>query len=210
MSLYILLHPLTFSVVLSDPEQTIPTEDSEIVNIIDKGKGKEIERGRTLKRSPRIANPLATAESRLRVSDVAIELDGRPIQKRAGRSNTFHEDPPDLCAILDDNVLEPCPHTSIYSTVSEVLNSSPADALQANSINPINTKFVFQRKMPPMVCQFPPLLLCSANVNGSAQYPAFLRSSHLMHCQTSAISNTWLLNRLLRSGQLVKHQLTAH
>lgn len=67
-------------------------------------------------------NPIARAESRSRENSGAIEIDGRPIQKRISRSSTFFDDPSDPCAILEDNLLEPCPHLPICHSVSEVLN----------------------------------------------------------------------------------------
>ena len=74
------------------------------------------------KKSPRYPNPLADAESRRR--NTANELDGCPILKRPSQRSTFSEDLSDPCAILDDKVLEPCPHISTCSSFSEVLNSS--------------------------------------------------------------------------------------
>jgi len=82
MSLYVLLHPFGVASGTAESEHTIPTEGSEIANIIDKGKGREIEHRRTLNRSPRIANPLATAESRLRVGDVSPHLGWRGREAR--------------------------------------------------------------------------------------------------------------------------------
>ncbi|TAQ83945.1 hypothetical protein B7494_g7730 [Chlorociboria aeruginascens] len=89
--------------------------------VVDKGKGKERVRGRELERGTRFQNPLDKAESRNRKNDAAIELDVQPIEKRS-RSSTFFEDPSDPCAVLDDNLLEPCPHAPICSSVSEVLD----------------------------------------------------------------------------------------
>lgn len=95
--------------------------------VIDKGKGKDVDRGRSLERGPRFPNPLARAESRIRRDDSAIELDARSLGKRLSRSSTFFEDPYDPCAALEDDLLEPCPRLSICSSLSDVLNS-PADA----------------------------------------------------------------------------------
>jgi len=100
----------------------LPTPRDEI-KLVDKGKGRDAERGRTLRRCPRFGNPLAKAESRDRRSDAAIEVDARPLGKRLRRSSTFHDDPSDHCAILDDNLLEPCPHLPICPPVSEVLDT---------------------------------------------------------------------------------------
>jgi hypothetical protein len=90
-------------------------------------KGKEVDRGRTIERRHRYTNPLAQAESRSRRNEPAIEVDVRPIeQRKLSRSRTFSnfEDPTDPCAILEDNMMEPCPHASFCSTVSEVLNTT--------------------------------------------------------------------------------------
>jgi hypothetical protein len=87
-----------------------------------KGKGKAIERGRSQDRQPRYSNPLERAESRGRRNDPAIEINVRPIGKRTSRrSSTFFEDPNDPRAVLEDNLLEPCPHLPICNSVSEVL-----------------------------------------------------------------------------------------
>lgn len=98
-----------------------------MTRFIDKGKGKEVDRGRTLDRGPRFANPLAKAESRSRKNDPTIELDVQPIEKRQlSRSSTFSnfEDPSDPCAVLEDSLLEPCPRLPIRNSVTEVLSTS--------------------------------------------------------------------------------------
>lgn len=119
------------------PETTVPSNNSNTSSAqlnnesaVDKGKDKEVERGRTVERRPMYANPLAKAESRLRMNDAAIEVDVRPIEKRTlSRSSTFShfDDPTDPCAVLEDDLLEPCPHVPVCSTVYEVLNT-PLDA----------------------------------------------------------------------------------
>jgi hypothetical protein len=94
---------------------------------VDKGKGKEADRGRTQERGPRYSNPLAMAESRPRKNDATIELDVQLIEKRQlSRSNTISnfDDANDPCAFLEDNLLEPCPRGSICNSVSEVLSAS--------------------------------------------------------------------------------------
>lgn len=82
----------------------------------------EEERGRSTDRGPRYANPLARAESRAARAEAVIELNPAPIGKRISRSSTFFEDPTHTSAILDDNLLEPCPHSLPCANVSEVLN----------------------------------------------------------------------------------------
>ncbi|TVY36733.1 hypothetical protein LOCC1_G006417 [Lachnellula occidentalis] len=121
--------PLTISmnitgmIPIAEPESIFSSTDSTGVKFIDKGKGIEVQRGRTLERHPRLLNPLAGAESRIRKHDAAIEVDTLPISKRIKRSSTFHHNPMDPCAILDDNLLEPCPHARLCTTVSEVLDA---------------------------------------------------------------------------------------
>ncbi|EDN97954.1 hypothetical protein SS1G_12810 [Sclerotinia sclerotiorum 1980 UF-70] len=90
-------------------------------------KGKEVERGRTLERSPRYSNPLAKAESRPQRNKTTIEVDGRSIRTR-DRSQTLHENPNDPCAIFDDQVLEPLIGIAQQDSFSEVLSghASPA------------------------------------------------------------------------------------
>lgn len=73
-------------------------------------------------------NPLERAESRTRRNDAAIVVDTKfmaPMGKRAlSRRSTFHEDPNDFKAVLEDRLLEPCPHIPVCDNVSEVLGSS--------------------------------------------------------------------------------------
>lgn len=53
----------------------------------------------------------------------AANVGSTPIEKRAlSRSNTFFDDPSDPRAILDDDLLEPCPHSPICDSMSEVLS----------------------------------------------------------------------------------------
>jgi hypothetical protein len=108
-----------------------------------KGSGKDVERGRTLERGPRFSNPLSRAESRIRHNDAAIEINVLPIEKRINRSSTFYEDPTETSAVLEDNLLEPCPHVPICSNVSEVLNTPsntrvPTGALSINCNSPFD------------------------------------------------------------------------
>jgi hypothetical protein len=109
-----------------DLESTVERIDDiprgETMTTVDKGKGKDFDRGRALERGSRYPNPLAKAESRPRKNEPTIELDVRPIEKRQfNRSSTFFEDPNDPCAVLEDDLLEPCPHIPICYSVSEVL-----------------------------------------------------------------------------------------
>jgi hypothetical protein len=97
------------------------------------------ERGRALEQGPRYPNPLARAESRNR-GEAAIELDARPILKRPSRSSTFFENPSDPHALLDDQILEPCPHVSMFSSLPELLRCSdaqPSPRLRAKTTSDI-------------------------------------------------------------------------
>ncbi|TVY33751.1 hypothetical protein LSUB1_G006574 [Lachnellula subtilissima] len=114
---------ITGMIPVAEPGSIFSSTDSSAVKFVDKGKGIELQRGRTLERHPRSVNPLAGAESRIRKHDAAIEVDTAPISKRIKRSSTFHDNPLDPCAILDDNLLEPCPHARLCTTVSEVLDA---------------------------------------------------------------------------------------
>jgi hypothetical protein len=105
--------------------EDIPEDNT--TKTIDKGKGKDVDRGRTLERGPRYPNPLAKAESKPRKNGPTIELEVQPIEKRQlSRSSTFSkfEDLNDPCAVLEDNFLEPCPHIPFRNSVSEVLSAS--------------------------------------------------------------------------------------
>lgn len=79
-------------------------------------------RGRSLARSPRSADPFSRSINRHLSS--AIEVKATSMGKRISRSSTFHDYPTSSFALLDDNVLEPCPHISQCATVSEVLTST--------------------------------------------------------------------------------------
>jgi hypothetical protein len=116
----------TASCQFTEESEAISSTDWSVASkskVIDKDRGKDVERGRTLEKVPRYPNPLTGAESRRR--NTTIELDGRPILKRPSRSSTFFKDPSDPCAMLDDKMLEPCPHISTCSSFPEVLNSPP-------------------------------------------------------------------------------------
>jgi len=121
-------HPRTFVQPLeSTVERIDDAPASEATHTVDKGKSPDVGRGRTLDRGPRYPNPLAKAESRRRKNDPTIELNVQPIEKRQlSRSSTFSnfEDPNDLCAAFEDDLLEPCPHLEIRNSVSEVLSNS--------------------------------------------------------------------------------------
>lgn len=82
-----------------------------------------MERGRTIKRTPRVKSPLDRAESRRRKHDATLELDVHHIQPRLSRSSTLYEDPTDPCAALEDQLLEPCPQDSLSNSVSEIMES---------------------------------------------------------------------------------------
>ncbi|QSZ35252.1 hypothetical protein DSL72_008121 [Monilinia vaccinii-corymbosi] len=97
-------------------------------------KGKEVERGRTLERSPRYPNPLEKAESRPKRNKTTIEVDGRPIRTR-DRSHTLHDDPNDPCAILDDQLLEPLRDALQQDSFSEVLSGHQSPASLNGSLD---------------------------------------------------------------------------
>lgn len=120
-----------------EPGGQFSTTVSETVNFVNKGK--ESQRGRTVERCPRTLNPLERAESRIRKKDVAIEVDTVSMGKRFSRSSTFHEDPEDPCAILDDDLLEPCPHVPLCPTVEEVLNTPLSTASVGTSISRVSS-----------------------------------------------------------------------
>ena len=128
--------------------QNVVPSDSEhefsACTIVDKGKEKDVERGRTYERGPRYPNPLERAASRGRRNDPAIGVDVRPMEKRSvSRSTPFFEDPSDPCAAFEDSLLEPCPHVPICSLVSEVLET-PVDITNApNEILLLSTRSSF-------------------------------------------------------------------
>ncbi|RDW64204.1 hypothetical protein BP5796_10706 [Coleophoma crateriformis] len=110
--------------------------------------GKQVLRGRTMERGPRLEDPLARATSRTKIQDASIEVDMRPIQKRFSRSSTLFEDPTDPRAILEDTLLEPLPNESLRSSMSSVsarlqssvsLPESPATSPVFSSILRANT-----------------------------------------------------------------------
>jgi hypothetical protein len=104
------------------PSASIPHISASVNRSEVDGKGEiEIfERGRSLARSPRPSNPLSRAHSRVRLHDASIELNAQPIEKRLSRSSTFYDDPSDTCAVLDDDILEPCPHVPLCSVAERM------------------------------------------------------------------------------------------
>ncbi len=79
-------------------------------------------RGRSLIRKDRVPNPFSRASSRNRMSDAAIEVNVRFMEPRLRRSSTFHDDPEDIPARLEDRLIEPLPRGSINTSFYEVLN----------------------------------------------------------------------------------------
>ena len=123
-----------------------------------------------MEQGPRYENPLARAESRACRADTVMELNSTPIGKRISRSSTFFEDPTDPSVVLDDNLLEPCPHILPCANVSEVLSDSPADPSDSLFVDPdhvsINAKSV--HSPPPSSLENSPL---------TPHQPCYLRSS---------------------------------
>ncbi|KAI9640789.1 hypothetical protein NHQ30_010629 [Ciborinia camelliae] len=124
--------------VVDSPYPFNPWELPQLDRVLDKqgrrDKGKEVERGRTLERSPRYPNPLERAESRPKRNKTTIEVDGRPIRTR-DRSHTLHENPDDLCAIFDDQILEPLRDVHQRDSFSEVLSGHESPASLNGSID---------------------------------------------------------------------------
>jgi hypothetical protein len=105
------------------------------ITVVDKSEDNDVRRGRTVQRISKHPNPLAKAESRPRFkNDAAIEVDMREIRKRThsrASSLSHFNDPTDPYAVLEDNLLEPCPHLPLCSTVTEVLDT-PLSSTAAN------------------------------------------------------------------------------
>jgi len=97
---------------------------SILMKVVDKEKGEETERGRPLARTPRQSNPLSRAGSRSYQNDTTIDVSIRSIAQRVSRSSTFFDDPTDPYAILEDDMLEPCPTPPIGESVSDMLKAS--------------------------------------------------------------------------------------
>ena len=153
-----------------EPEEAASPEEQDKINEVDKSKGEEVERGRTLERGLRFPNPLARAESRLRNDDAAIEVNVRPIQKRIRRSGTFYEDPTEASAVLEDNLLEPCPHIPLCSNVSEVLNTPSNSRAATGAFSPY-AKSSFDISSRPILEQ-PALALKTVFSDCRQLYPA--------------------------------------
>jgi hypothetical protein len=159
---------------IAEPEPIFSTKVSK-VKFIEKGKGKEVQRGGTSERCPRLLNPLERAESRIRRNDAAIEVDALPIGKRISRSSTFHDDPSDPCAILDDNLLEPCPHMPLCTTVSEVLDTPLNTASIATGLSRFSTKHSSdtQTTSPPIHQPAPALTIVFSDCQPLYPAPTF-------------------------------------
>lgn len=87
-------------------------------------------RGRSILRTDRVPNPFSRASSRNRQKDATIEVNVRFMEPRLSRSSTFHDDPTEPMAILDDNLLEPLPTGSICASVNDVLSLEDTPAVQ--------------------------------------------------------------------------------
>jgi hypothetical protein len=130
---------------------SLPQRTGRIM-VTDVDKEDEPERGRALERGPRISDPLARAESRFRLSNATLDVDTQAIRRRVSRSSTFHDDPSARPAILDDNLLEPCPHEPLCQTLSEVLNSPISSESFSASISRSNSDFIIRQAslVPPI------------------------------------------------------------
>jgi hypothetical protein len=129
----------------------LPQSNGRIM-VTEVDKEEDSERGRTLERGPRISDPLARADSRFRLSNATLDVDTQAIKRRVSRSSTFHDDPSARPAILDDDLLEPCPHEPLCQTLSEVLNTPISSASFSASVSRSNTDFLNRQAslVPPI------------------------------------------------------------
>jgi hypothetical protein len=136
----------------------LPQSNGRIM-VTEVDKEEDSERGRTLERGPRISDPLARADSRFRLSNATLDVDTQAIKRRVSRSSTFHDDPSARPAILDDDLLEPCPHEPLCQTLSEVLNTPISSASFSASVSRSNTDFLNRQAslVPPMTAAVPSL-----------------------------------------------------
>lgn len=71
-----------------------------------------------------------------KVSQSTADIEEITLPKRKfSRSSTFFDNPNDPCALLDDNLLEPCPHAPFRSSVSEVLNGKTRKRNKTTSVH---------------------------------------------------------------------------
>ncbi|KAF4626135.1 hypothetical protein G7Y89_g12026 [Cudoniella acicularis] len=163
----------------------------------DKAVTIDFQRGRSLEKQSRFANPLERAESRQRRDDAAIEIDARYLGKRVSRSSTFHDNPLDPCAILDDNLLEPCPHDPVCNSVSEVLNTPVSAGSIANSISRTNSSVLDSSRQALIAPSIPALTTvfsdCRPLYPAPSSNPTSLPDiNHLEYLAIKSSSRVWL------------------
>ncbi|TVY75732.1 hypothetical protein LSUE1_G005212 [Lachnellula suecica] len=201
-----LISRMTGLALVDEPESEFPRTISDGVPRIDKGKGKQIDRGRTWERVPRFVNPLAGAESRSRRDDAAIEVDARPIGKRISRSSTFHDDPTDPCAILDDNLLEPCPHAPVCPTLSEVLGTPLRTASIASGLSRADTSASSHTSSgwsAPLLATLTTAFSACQSLNPAGTFTTDqFQSSHLDYLAIKSSSPIWTSRQTSFASQL--------
>lgn len=131
---------------VSSPDNHALYDPPSNITVVDKGEDSDARRGRTIQRVSKRPDPLAKAESRPRFkNDAAIEVDMREIRKRthSRASSLSHSDgPTDPYAVLEDNVLEPCPSLPVCNAVTEVLDT-PLRSIAANKRPRLSTDDTF-------------------------------------------------------------------
>lgn len=166
---------------------------SNNVRVINKSQSGDIARGRTMHRISKYPNPLARAESRPRFQrDTAIEVDMRPIKEHVNRrscSLSRFSNPVDICAILDNNLLEPC-HEVRVNAVAEVLTGSP-NAVATSTTESLHASVSLGAQLPAEILQQIYCLLSPVDFNSARHICRawFIRSLEIS-----------ILNVMLRRG----------
>lgn len=109
------------------------------------------QRGRALRRTRRVPNPLSRAESRNRANDASIEVNVRFMKKSPTRRSAFYKGRSSSLGELEDIVLEPLTPGQMCASVNEILESggAPVPATRKPSMRSTSDQYIIRSKKIP-------------------------------------------------------------
>lgn len=109
------------------------------------------QRGRDLRRTRRVPNPLSRAESRNRANDASIEVNVRFMKKSPTRRGAFYKGRSSSLGELEDIVLEPLAPGQMCASVNEILESggTPVPTTRKPSVRSTSDQYSIRSKKIP-------------------------------------------------------------
>lgn len=110
------------------------------------------QRGRALRRTRRVPNPLSRAESRNRANDASIEVNVRFMKKSPTRRSAFYKGRSSSLGELEDIVLEPLAPGRMCASVNEILENggAPVLATRKPSVRSTSDQYSIRSKKIPL------------------------------------------------------------